>query len=522
MKSCLKSPPLSPEQSPPSSPSGSGSPLRYLRPHPHKTVSFCSEDCLEEVFVADEWDRSPAPVTPRLSYQDVLELKQLRLSLPRTPPSPSFRQPFTTSLPDAYASSSSENSDSCSGLSSASFPVSRLASQPSQTPSRWKNRPQPPIDPDILPYLDAVPIRLLPLLDAYSPTPEPDTVPTSAPVSTCPDRSASSFQPLSVPPPQVPPPRIPPAIHVPTLPQEPTRPASPSDSPTTPTSVLPPPRRTLNFAFLPLLPVDPSPPVPLPVLTLEQTPKPKRLFNMTFVTLAAPVEPSISSTPEVPPFVFPPSLETSASNPPSPIPTARVPLMLTLPPQPRSTAPTPLLSPSSPDVDADTDSTVDTDTESDAPSTGTAESIPSPTESEPVPFPTVEDGYFAYALQELRLGDAGEKLGLGDVEDEGGKRRTPAPGPGTTPPLSALYPSPRSQAQHLRAITSAALIPPSPFSLGAPAMMSKRMWGWRLKGEDRVQDDEEGEEGIGGEDRECMIPPSITRRSRQVDVGVRA
>ncbi|KAI0955356.1 hypothetical protein AcW1_006963 [Taiwanofungus camphoratus] len=66
-----------------------------------KRVSFCEEEALEEVHEADEWDRSPAPVTPRLSYQDVLELKQLRLCLPRTAPCPTPRQPFTTSLPPA-------------------------------------------------------------------------------------------------------------------------------------------------------------------------------------------------------------------------------------------------------------------------------------------------------------------------------------------------------------------------------------------------------------------------------------
>ncbi|OBZ73575.1 hypothetical protein A0H81_05998 [Grifola frondosa] len=50
--------------------------------------SWCAEDGiilrgdeLEEVFVADEWDRTPAPATPKLSYQDILELKQLRISL---------------------------------------------------------------------------------------------------------------------------------------------------------------------------------------------------------------------------------------------------------------------------------------------------------------------------------------------------------------------------------------------------------------------------------------------------------
>lgn len=33
-------------------------------------MKFCGEES-NEVFVADEWDRSPAEVTPRLNYQSV-------------------------------------------------------------------------------------------------------------------------------------------------------------------------------------------------------------------------------------------------------------------------------------------------------------------------------------------------------------------------------------------------------------------------------------------------------------------
>lgn len=44
--------------------------------------------------------------------------------------------------------------------------MSRFATAPSLTPSRWKNRDESAsaVDPAILPYLDSVPIRLLPLL----------------------------------------------------------------------------------------------------------------------------------------------------------------------------------------------------------------------------------------------------------------------------------------------------------------------------------------------------------------------
>ncbi|KAH9175948.1 hypothetical protein EDB89DRAFT_239742 [Lactarius sanguifluus] len=49
-----------------------------------RCVHFCSE-LVNKVFVADEWDRSPADITPRLTYQDMLELKEIRRSLPHAP-----------------------------------------------------------------------------------------------------------------------------------------------------------------------------------------------------------------------------------------------------------------------------------------------------------------------------------------------------------------------------------------------------------------------------------------------------
>ncbi|KZT07519.1 uncharacterized protein LAESUDRAFT_113551 [Laetiporus sulphureus 93-53] len=212
-KGCLKhSPPQTPElsHSPWTTPSASGrtSPAPsqcagpFTRPPLRKNVSFCEDSTLEEVFFADEWDRSPAPVTPKLSYSDVLELKQLLVSLPRAPPPPPTpRQPFTTSLPrdchtpyehscsypyPSSSSSSSSSSSAASSFKSQPFPCSRFASQPSQTPDRWKNRSQfaRPIDPEILPYLEAVPIRLLPLLDSSAQEPEPEpSIPPPTPAS---------------------------------------------------------------------------------------------------------------------------------------------------------------------------------------------------------------------------------------------------------------------------------------------------------------------------------------------------
>ncbi|TEB20029.1 hypothetical protein FA13DRAFT_1592310, partial [Coprinellus micaceus] len=42
-----------------------------------------ADACLETVFVADEWDRTPTEPARKLSYQDLLELKEIQRSLPR-------------------------------------------------------------------------------------------------------------------------------------------------------------------------------------------------------------------------------------------------------------------------------------------------------------------------------------------------------------------------------------------------------------------------------------------------------
>ncbi|PSR80377.1 hypothetical protein PHLCEN_2v6762 [Hermanssonia centrifuga] len=79
MKSCLKSPPLTPNCSLDCSPSGSGSASpgssNIRLPCLRKQVSFCEkEGGLEEFFQADDWDRTPAPVAPKLCYQYVFSL----------------------------------------------------------------------------------------------------------------------------------------------------------------------------------------------------------------------------------------------------------------------------------------------------------------------------------------------------------------------------------------------------------------------------------------------------------------
>lgn len=74
IKSCLKhSPPGTPSLSVSGTPEGSRCPSPPPTPSSaRKCVSFCPEaEGLEVVFEADDWDRSPTPMTPKLSYQCV-------------------------------------------------------------------------------------------------------------------------------------------------------------------------------------------------------------------------------------------------------------------------------------------------------------------------------------------------------------------------------------------------------------------------------------------------------------------
>ncbi|KAF9786444.1 hypothetical protein BJ322DRAFT_1108293 [Thelephora terrestris] len=68
------------------------SPRTSPRPPARKCVSFCGsgsnssassddEQELVEVHVADDWDRSPCEITPKLTYQDLVELHELRNSV---------------------------------------------------------------------------------------------------------------------------------------------------------------------------------------------------------------------------------------------------------------------------------------------------------------------------------------------------------------------------------------------------------------------------------------------------------
>ncbi|KAH8116228.1 hypothetical protein DFH11DRAFT_1827785 [Phellopilus nigrolimitatus] len=57
-------------------------PGQPCRPTCSRTVSFLEKDA-DEVHIADDWDRSSVDVTPKLSYDDILELKQMQIAAAR-------------------------------------------------------------------------------------------------------------------------------------------------------------------------------------------------------------------------------------------------------------------------------------------------------------------------------------------------------------------------------------------------------------------------------------------------------
>ncbi|KAI9464519.1 hypothetical protein BJY52DRAFT_824064 [Lactarius psammicola] len=182
-----------------------------------RCVHFCSE-LVNKVFVADEWDRSPAEVTPRLTYQDMLELKEIQRSLPH-------------------------------------------ASQPLQDPDL------PELDARGVPrthFLNAVPVGLVPLITPDTSTPQPKLAPTPfvmykpkmEPPTSLPSRPPPS--PPSTPPPSISvtspssqnldPPK-PPSLRSPAV--EPWVPPPPP--PRLPYNIPVQPRPVPRFNFLPLL-----------------------------------------------------------------------------------------------------------------------------------------------------------------------------------------------------------------------------------------------------------------------------
>lgn len=216
------------------------------------------------------------PTLTVIHNREILELKEIMKSLPKAPSS-SYRPPF---------------SSTCIPSQNQPFPISRFATAPSLTPSRWKNRDDSAssVDPEILPYLDSVPIRLLPLLPPSAEPSQPGTPSESSQSTATTATPAEPTQPL-VAAPTLPSIKAPSNVPVPIL----TPPSTPM-----PDALQTPTKRRPNFAFVPLLPVQEErkvvsePPVAAP-------PTPTKRFNMTFVPLLPPEEPSKPTAPSTPP-----------------------------------------------------------------------------------------------------------------------------------------------------------------------------------------------------------------------------
>ncbi|KAF8074634.1 hypothetical protein FPV67DRAFT_1445687 [Lyophyllum atratum] len=195
MKGCLKSPLPSPGLD--------SCPVR-------KTVAF-GEEGSEEVYFADVWDRTPAEPARKLTYQDLLELKEIQRSLPRAnqvadPVSGKPASHFLRDVPIGLLPLLSENCSSSSQESSATnSPVTSPPPTPLGSPNPpWmlsnlsRSGPPPTVStPFIPPHLahlaprKAAPPRqkptfaFLPLLDT-PPSSEASSPYASHPSSRCP------------------------------------------------------------------------------------------------------------------------------------------------------------------------------------------------------------------------------------------------------------------------------------------------------------------------------------------------
>ena len=406
---------------------------------------------------------------------DLLELKQIMQSLPRARIPACPRLPFTTSMPEATTSSAS--------TAAPPFPISRLAASPSLTPSKWKNRDasSATVDPAILPYLDSVPIRLLPLLPT-SPV-EPDSAPLPAPIPKD-SQSKSATAGPALPGLQSTAPLIPPLTLQSPNGSSPISLASPASI--SPVQSSTPTRRKPKFSFVPLLPLaeekkaHEEPAIPL----LVHSAPPAKHFNMTFLPLLPP-EDAAPSTPTnaSPPYVgraLPTDEDTPQKEGPSLEDEARMrrePLDFedaeasyfpaALSRHRRSPTSTPSLSSAS-----------DTDTESDAPS------VNSPDPSSPVDDYDALTHYFAahppFVGHNDHDHDAAETNGHASHNPY-----FPAISPIATRPIphadpalnnTPLLAAPVTRSQpaavvaavkkmKLEALPSPALVPPSPFSL---------------------------------------------------------
>ncbi|KAL4062373.1 hypothetical protein V8B97DRAFT_1752822 [Scleroderma yunnanense] len=182
IKSCLKS---SPAHSGTSTPSSDGS---VSFPNAKKHVVF-SDEGTEQVYEADEWDRTPAEITQRLSYEDVLELKMLQRELPRAAQpvdafsSKPFANVFLAHVPipllplnptthSCFSASPSSLSPSATPLNMTSPPPSPSPPEVTTIPTRDFRPPLPSQDTHVIrPHNIPVPPPPVPPRRTYPPAP---------------------------------------------------------------------------------------------------------------------------------------------------------------------------------------------------------------------------------------------------------------------------------------------------------------------------------------------------------------
>ncbi|KAL4259512.1 hypothetical protein AB1N83_012037 [Pleurotus pulmonarius] len=290
MKGCLKysswtpmpSPGLPP--APPCTPTHSSDACQSRR----KCVVF-SMSALEEIHVADEWDRTPTEPARNLSYSDMLELKEIQRSLPLAdqPADPFTHKPgsqYLSHVPIKLLPLLPESSTCTIPSSGAS---STTQSPVSETPS-----PQLPTEQHFV----VRPGRLFPHgISSRSASPSPANSRSSSP-------NRSMKPPFAKPPPCI----LPLTDHT-TAPKPASSPSSPLGRVLPPQmshlshlmpkkKVAPSPKR--SFAFLPLLETPPSTASNTPVATPIHSELNSAVTSRANSTLSSPM-PSLPNSPTI-------------------------------------------------------------------------------------------------------------------------------------------------------------------------------------------------------------------------------
>ncbi|KAF9499357.1 hypothetical protein BDN71DRAFT_174702 [Pleurotus eryngii] len=290
MKGCLKyssctpmpSPGLPP--APPCTPTHSSDACQSRR----KCVAF-SMSALEEIYVADEWDRTPTEPARHLSYSDLLELKEIQRSLPLAdqPADPFTHKPGSQYLSHVpikllplLPESSSCTTPSICASSNTPSPVSEAPSTQLPTKQHFVVRPG----------------RLFPHgISSRSASPSPANSRSSSP-------NRSTKPPFAKPPPCI----LPLTDHT-TAPKPASSPSSPLGRVLPPqmshlshlmpkNKVVPTPKR--SFAFLPLLETPPSTASNTPLATPLHSELNSAVTSRANSTLSSPM-PSLPNSPTI-------------------------------------------------------------------------------------------------------------------------------------------------------------------------------------------------------------------------------